>query len=198
MCGFDFHRPPLILLTECRLVWLSRSVWGRKIVGSNPTSPTKFKKENKMITNPYTELHFDRLIENFEETRKGIRPFTHLNFSFKEEEEQRSWKFKSASFEDIEFGDIVDSLTYKDPLALITRTFKNGYEVFVAINDKLLMKSVLVEERLPSSLDKIAENVYELNNTKSFTAWVDWAKRVKMAKWPNGEKSDVEVVLPTI
>jgi hypothetical protein len=114
------------------------------------------------------------------------------------ENNNKHWSFKSASFDDIEWEDIVDSLSYKNPLALITRSFKGGKEFFIAVNDKLITKAALVGIETPDFSESAFENVFELNSANEFAKWVDWAKHVKKAEWPFGEKSLVDITLPTI
>ena len=37
------------ILTGCSVVWLARLIWDQEVAGSNPVTPTFFKKSGKLM-----------------------------------------------------------------------------------------------------------------------------------------------------
>ncbi len=112
-----------------------------------------------------------------------------------------SWAFQSAADNDVNWKDIKDTLSYKEPLALVTREYKEYEEVYnyVVINDQLWDKAVLIKADIPASISPISKkklHVFRVAN--NFSEWVDWAKFVKKASWPDGYKFTFKVTLPTV
>ena len=111
-----------------------------------------------------------------------------------------NWQFRSSAEADINWKDIKNSLSYAEPLALITRKYRDFQEEdkYVVIDKQLWNKAHIVGllEYAPSIVEKITKRVVCIDN--NFSEWVDWAKTVKAAAWTDGIKSTFNVVLPTV
>ena len=145
-------------------------------------------KELEMLSNPCRETDLGKFI----------------TFSFDYDTSKPSnnteWSFKSSSESDINWKDIRDSVDYAEPLALVTRKYRDYDEVtrYVVVSKELMDKahSINMFEDAPSILDKVSKRAFEIDN--NFSDWVSWAKAVKAAKWPDSIKSTVKVILPTV
>ena len=109
-----------------------------------------------------------------------------------------SWEFHSASHVDIEYQEIVESLTRKNPIALIER----GDKYSIAVKRGLSKKAEHCRLELPSCawLHRTeAGTVYSVKQT-DFAQWIAWAKSVKSAKWPKAYaySATVKITTPTI
>jgi len=115
-------------------------------------------------------------------------------------DDNTNWEFKSSSEDDINWDDIINSLTYAEPLALITRKYRDFAEPtkYVAVSGVLLDKAHTVGmfEDTPSILDMVVPQVFEIDG--NFSDWVSWAKDVKASRWTNQIKSTFSVILPTV
>ena len=116
----------------------------------------------------------------------------------KVKEENTNWKFKSSADADINWKDIKDSLDYAEPLALVTRKYRDyiGEDVYVVVAKELMDKAKMVGIKTPKIEATVEKRVFCVKT--NFSDWVDWAKAVKTAKWPDGIKSTISVVLPTV
>ena len=108
-----------------------------------------------------------------------------------------NWEFRSSSDEDINWADIKGSLSYAEPLALVTRKFKEGdTEKYIVINERFMEKADYVEIDSPYTLYVLEVGVASIEN--NFSDWVTWAKAVKAASWPDGVKSTINVTIPKV
>ncbi|MCP3899146.1 MAG: hypothetical protein GY707_05410 [Desulfobacteraceae bacterium] len=132
------------------------------------------------------------------------RWFTNLAEYENPKEENVNWKFRSSAEADINWKDISDALSYAEPLALVTRKFRDYDEDcrYVVVNDQLWNKAMAVYdgvEDVPASIEPVSKRKYHIFRIENnFSEWVAWAKWVKEASWPDGIKSTFKVVLPTI
>ena len=112
--------------------------------------------------------------------------------------ENTNWNFKSSSEDDINWKDIKGSLSYAEPLALVTRKYRDYVDTdkYVVVNKQLWDKSQTVGIDSPNIVVAIEKRVF--NIVINFSDWVDWAKEVKAASWPDSIKSDLSVILPTV
>lgn len=166
---------------------------------------------NRPLSNPCREIISDPSMT-----------FNGLWFTLeKPKKEATNWEFKSSSNEDIYWNDIKNSLSYKEPLALVTRTYKAVYEnrvekdekgnevivkyvtqepdeQVVVVDKRLMDKAHLVDEveTMPDIVDTLEPRVFLIGN--NFSNWVTWAKYVKNAGYPEPVKSKIKVVLPNI
>jgi len=110
------------------------------------------------------------------------------------------WNFNSSSEADINWKDIKDALTYAEPLALVTRKYRDftGSDTYIVLNKQLMDKAraVGMDADAPSVLGAVAKRAYQTD--VPFSAWIAWAKAVKTAKWPDPLKSKINVVLPNV
>lgn len=127
------------------------------------------------------------------------------------------WEFNSVAHTDVDWDEIVNSLSRQHPIALVNADgfkFDNVVDestgivtevkvphsmYYVVVHDSLLSKSQAIGMELPESHEHML-NVYLLKDVNSFVVFVNWAKKVKKAKWPD-EIRDVRkftVTLPTI
>lgn len=123
--------------------------------------------------------------------------FSEVNFDTKRE--PTNWSFKSSADADINWKDIKGSLDYAEPLALVTRKFKDGSEEKYVVLSKELENKAFdtgLHVDCPSVIAEVAKRVYWIDN--NFSEWVAWVKDVKAAKWSDSIKSTVKVILPTI
>jgi hypothetical protein len=119
-----------------------------------------------------------------------------------------NWDFKSNCDADINWEDIKSSLSYKEPLALITRKYKEWADVYtyVMVSEALWQKAAAVnmvwdneDTYVPDFVEQVGKRkmrCFRIENKPS--EWVNWAKAVKAASWPETEKSEIKVVLPKV
>lgn len=123
-----------------------------------------------------------------------------LGYDSKPVSECTNWGFISSSDDDINWADIKGSLSYAEPLALVTRKFRDFTEVanYVVVSKQLLHKANSVDmfDDMPSITDTIGKRVFEING--NFSEWVTWAKAVKAASWDEPIKSKISVILPKV
>jgi len=136
--------------------------------------------------------------------------------------EVKQWSFKTTSPLAMNFNDILNGLSYKHPVALITREFRalqdvqvdvddNGgaimekqlvdkIERMVALDRQLVFKSRLCGIAMPEHRGTIADNIVVLNEGEHFAPWQLWAKTVKRSPWPEAhrEKAVVTVILANV
>jgi len=126
--------------------------------------------------------------------------FSNCSLDFNKEEENTNWEFHSSADDDINWKDIKDSLSYNEPLALVTRKYRDYNEEvkYVVLNKQLVNKADLVGmlDMAPDTEAVVSKYVHEIEG--NFSDWVEWAKIVKAAKWPTGIKSRLKVILPTV
>lgn len=155
------------------------------------------QKERKMsyanggiVGNPCREVMFDRDMI--------MQSMFVFNEQRKLKSENTNWKFKSASDADINWKDIKDSVDYAEPLALITRNYKDyvGNDTYVVVSKELMNKAKMVRIKTPEIAAVVEKRVFCV--ATNFAEWVDWAKAVKAASWPDPLKSTISVVLPTV
>jgi len=115
-----------------------------------------------------------------------------------EKEENTTWKFKSSAEEDINWNDIKDSLNYKEPLALVSRKYRDfeTEDKYIVVDKQLLNKATTLDIEMPEYLGKIVKRVFLIEN--NFSDWVAWAKDVKKAGWNEPVKSTFKVIIPTV
>ena len=110
-----------------------------------------------------------------------------------------SWNFHSASHLDVDYEEILDSLTRKNPIALIER----GDHYSVAIKVSLINKANVCNLPKPSNNGWAHRTergtVFRCKHT-DFHTWVAWAKATKKAKWPSTYhyNATVKIYTPTI
>ena len=108
------------------------------------------------------------------------------------------WQFHSASVDDIDWDLIAYDLSKKNPMALVER----GDKRYVVIHTTLLEKADLVDFHMP--IDGMPITAGETSYTNvfiteaQFSDWVEWAKDVKQAEWPNRDKQIVNIHIPRI
>lgn len=151
--------------------------------------PAILKGREMIRSNPCSEMHFP------------VSPFgMMIDWDIKEPKpENTNWQFKSSADADINWNDVKDTLSYKEPLALVTRKYRDYDEdsKYVVVDKQLWDKAMAISiEDVPSCLETVAKRVFLIEN--NFSDWVDWAKAVKSAGWPDGIKSIVNVILPTV
>lgn len=166
--------------------------------GIHPTG-AKMSNIDHMMYDPLRYIEdMKRELQNkqMEETMRFEMPVA--NFRMKPAD-NTNWEFHSSADADINWKDIKDSLTYKEPLALVTRNYKEypDSESYVVVSKQLMDKANAINiEDIPDIITTVSKRVFLIDN--NFSEWVDWAKAVKAAKWPEGIKSTLNVVLPTI
>jgi len=111
------------------------------------------------------------------------------------------WNFNSSSDSDINWKDIKKSLTYAEPLAIVTRTYRDymGVDKYVVVNKQLMDKALSIGlggVDVPIITAVVEKRVF--CTEENFSVWVDWAKAVKKAKWPDTLKSTINVILPKV
>jgi len=128
----------------------------------------------------------------------GVNPCSEIKLGRKME--NTNWNFKSAADADINWKDIKNSLSYAEPLALVTRNYKDYPDVdkYVVVSKELANKAhrVGMLKDSPEIITSIEKRVFSI--ITNFSEWVDWAKDVKAASWPDPLKSNINVVLPTV
>lgn len=153
---------------------------------------------------------FDRILNNKElemlrkvmlDKDRETDPFSfYFGFDMDKPSNNTEWNFKSSSDSDINWKDLRDSVNYAEPLALVTRKYRDYDEVarYVVVSKELMDKAhnVGMFEATPSMIDKVSKRVFEIDN--NFSDWVAWAKAVKSAKWTDSIKSTIKVILPTV
>ena len=109
-------------------------------------------------------------------------------------DETNRWKFSVPVMEEIDFKLMLSDMTKKNPLLLVTANEQN----IVVIHHSLVEKSEILDIELPEYENSLSYNTLTINN--SFSEWVDWAKKVKSAKWnkKSSKKITVNVNSPTI
>jgi len=161
-----------------------------KDIPTNPCKEIILNKEREMISAT------DDLIDSMTMTMQ----FINCSLDYNKEEINTNWEFHSSADDDINWKDIKDSLSYNEPLALVTRKYRDYNEEvkYVVLNKQLVNKADLVGmlDMAPDSEAVVSKYVHEIEG--NFSDWVEWAKIVKAAKWPTGIKSTLKVILPTV
>lgn len=148
----------------------------------------RLSKDNKIsitLSNNGTYImHIDRI---------AITDLKNVKKMEKKKMKDREWEFRSVVKEDIDYNLLLQDITKKNPIMLITA----GNEKIVGIHHSLIHKTEVCNIQMPKYKDN-SENFVLVE--EDFSVWIDWAKRVKKAKWPAEmvNKRKVKVVLPTI
>lgn len=116
-------------------------------------------------------------------------------------EHKNSWSFNIASLSQINWAEIADCATYKNPILLVDI---NPF-YYVVVNPILREKAESLgidppkddfDEHGAEFVDFL--DIVPLNNVNEFKDWVAWAKKVKKAPWPIKFKTEVKVSVPSI
>lgn len=130
------------------------------------------------------------------------------------------WKFESVHPKDIDFEEIGESVTRKNPIAIVKGSYKGVMtsfkhpktitidENYVVVHKSLYEKSVVTgimppEHPTHDSRQAIPGSetwIYYGIPTGQISTWIKWAKAVKAARWGDKDRRKVtfEVTLPTI
>lgn len=123
--------------------------------------------------------------------------------------DSKRWRFFTTHRRDIDFREIEDSLTRKNPVAIVSVSDTENY---VVLHASLIEKYYSLEERVrpeyprkpewePEYLEFLNENVEFVREKSNLSKWVTWTKKVKEAPWPKNaayRKAVVTVSLPKI
>lgn len=104
------------------------------------------------------------------------------------------YKFHSSCVLDVDFTLIQSELTNRNPMALVTV----GDDTFVVIHKSLRIKATICQIECPNPVHDITKVAMKVS--ESYSEWIQWAKTVKGATWPDAarNKTTVTVALPTI
>jgi len=106
------------------------------------------------------------------------------------QKETNMYKLNLSSSEAIDFMEIHEDLSRENPVAIVEFKSVNGNkEYFMVFHYTLLDKSYALN--IPSP-DAVEMNVIEIDSPEEYQVWIDWAKKVKKAKW-TGEKGTVTI-----
>lgn len=116
-----------------------------------------------------------------------------------EAKDSTEWSFHSASNLDIDYIDILEAMSHKNPIALITR----GDKFKVAIRRSLIKKAEVCGLPMPSEAwvhRTERGQVISCKGQADFAVWIAWAKVVRKATWPKNYRQPctVTIVTPTI
>jgi hypothetical protein len=113
--------------------------------------------------------------------------------------EDKNYSFNSlAAPYDIDFDKIAEDLSKKDPVAVVTI----NEQVFILVKSTLWSKANSVNLEFPLRHKVI--NCYgpymlvEGVEHSDIQRVISWAKKVRLARWPEGEKGVVTVAIPQI
>lgn len=115
------------------------------------------------------------------------------------------WTIKLSHSNALDMHDVLSNLSRDNPIALLNGTSENNY-IFTAVlvHRSLARKAHICEIAIPNSF-----NTKHVFSDGSFWAWLDiknfgdavnWARRVRHAKWPEGSAVNpkIKVVMPAI
>lgn len=124
-------------------------------------------------------------------------------YPVKDENEETKWSFNSLSKLDIDYVEIAKELSKKNPLILIEVEGREVTNCGVLFHEYLKVKSETC--LLPRPKGKVTNNIPNVGfivgcEKTDFSIWIDWAKRVKRAKWPKNvkRKATVHITLAKI
>jgi len=115
-------------------------------------------------------------------------------------QKQKKYKFEIVVKQDIDYDLLAEDLTKKNPIILITI----GTKRIVGVHKSILIKSDICKLNSPllnyKSLCSFYNSKGFFQTSHEFSKWIEWAKKVKQAKWPIllHQKETVKVILPTI
>jgi len=128
---------------------------------------------------------------------RGYReyPMSDVSVVHKAKKKDKSWKFKVMNSSAIDWDLVIEDLNRDNPIQLITMNEQR----YVAVHHTLFMKADDIDMTLPAGLTSIELKGATIFITPGhFSAWVDWARKVKSAKWVNRNPCTVEISMPSI